>query len=84
MQADVKRVLQRKDKVELTSINKSTKSVAQKLKIAGRVEVMKEKEASIKKKSHIVNLNRTKDSFDIKALIKNFEPRQLRPIDDKH
>jgi len=80
----VKRVLQRKDKVELTSINKSTKSVAQKLKIAGRVEVMKEKEASIKKKSHIVNLNRTKDSFDIKALIKNFEPRQLRPIDDKH
>jgi len=84
LQADVKRVLQRKDKVELTSINKSTKSVAQKLKIAGRVEVMKEKEASIKKKSHIVNLNRTKDSFDIKALIKNFEPRQLRPIDDKH
>ena len=84
MQADVKRVLQRKDKVELTSINKSTKSVAQKLKIAGRVEVMKEKEASIKKKGHIVNLNRTKDSFDIKALIKNFEPRQLRPIDDKH
>ena len=80
----MKRVLQRKDKVELTSINKSTKSVAQKLKIAGRVEVMKEKEASIKKKSHIVNLNRTKDSFDIKALIKNFEPRQLRPIDDKH
>jgi len=80
----VKRVLQRKDKVELTSINKSTKSVAQKLKIAGRVEVMKEKEASIKKKGHIVNLNRTKDSFDIKALIKNFEPRQLRPIDDKH
>jgi len=84
LQADVKRVLQRKDKVELTSINKSTKSVAQKLKIAGRVEVMKEKEASIKKKGHIVNLNRTKDSFDIKALIKNFEPRQLRPIDDKH
>ena len=80
----MKRVLQRKDKVELTSINKSTKSVAQKLKIAGRVEVMKEKEASIKKKGHIVNLNRTKDSFDIKALIKNFEPRQLRPIDDKH